>query len=51
MATLISIYWDVVKDWGLFQKKSRNPWLRDKLLVPHKSVYFVAMVSEGEDVQ
>ncbi|KAF5955114.1 hypothetical protein HYC85_007970 [Camellia sinensis] len=31
-------------DWGLFQKNCKNSWLRDKLLVPHKTVYFVAMV-------
>ncbi|KAK4481585.1 hypothetical protein RD792_012487 [Penstemon davidsonii] len=37
-------YWDIVIDWGLLQKNSRNRFLRDKLLVPYKSVYFVAMV-------
>ncbi|KAL6187726.1 hypothetical protein ACLB2K_039121 [Fragaria x ananassa] len=38
-------YWDLVVDWGLLQRNSRNRWLRDKLLVPYKSVYFAAMVS------
>uniref|UniRef100_A0A7N0V7P2 Uncharacterized protein n=1 Tax=Kalanchoe fedtschenkoi TaxID=63787 RepID=A0A7N0V7P2_KALFE len=37
-------YWDIVLDWGLLQRRSKNPWLRDKLLVPYKSVYFVAIV-------
>ncbi|WCJ22199.1 EXS (ERD1/XPR1/SYG1) family protein [Euphorbia peplus] len=37
-------YWDFVNDWGLLQPHSKNPWLRDKLLVPYKSVYFIAMV-------
>ncbi|XP_004298410.1 PREDICTED: phosphate transporter PHO1 homolog 3-like [Fragaria vesca subsp. vesca] len=37
-------YWDLVVDWGLLQRNSRNRWLRDKLLVPYKSVYFAAMV-------
>ncbi|PSR84978.1 Phosphate transporter like [Actinidia chinensis var. chinensis] len=44
IAMLFGTYWDIVMDWGLFQKNSKNRWLRDKLLIPHKSVYFVAMV-------
>ncbi|XP_077213672.1 phosphate transporter PHO1 homolog 3-like isoform X2 [Tasmannia lanceolata] len=44
IATIFSTYWDVVLDWGLLQRRSKNRWLRDKLLVPHKSVYFAAMV-------
>lgn len=46
LATIVSIYWDIVLDWGLLQKNSKNRWLRDKLLVSHKSVYFAAMVKE-----
>ncbi|KAF7123280.1 hypothetical protein RHSIM_Rhsim12G0132600 [Rhododendron simsii] len=44
IAVIFGTYWDLVIDWGLFQKNSKNRWLRDKLLVPHKSVYFAAMV-------
>ncbi|KAE8735834.1 EXS family protein isoform 2 [Hibiscus syriacus] len=44
IATLASLYWDIVIDWGLLNRNSTNPWLRDKLVVPHKGVYFVAMV-------
>lgn len=44
VATLGSTYWDIVLDWGLLRRNSKNPWLRDKLLVPKKSVYYVAMV-------
>ncbi|KAI3467310.1 hypothetical protein Pfo_023973 [Paulownia fortunei] len=44
IATIFSTYWDIVMDWGLFQRNSKNRWLRDKLLIPHKSVYFLAMV-------
>ncbi|KAG9451385.1 hypothetical protein H6P81_011350 [Aristolochia fimbriata] len=44
IAALVSTYWDLVFDWGLLHKKSKNRWLRDKLLVPHRSVYFTAMV-------
>ncbi|CAI9756180.1 unnamed protein product [Fraxinus pennsylvanica] len=43
-ATIFSTYWDIVIDWGLFQRNSKNRLLRDKLLIPHKIVYFVAMV-------
>jgi hypothetical protein len=45
IATIANTYWDIVIDWGLLRRNSRNPWLRDKLSVPYKSVYFVAMVS------
>ncbi|CAK8540645.1 unnamed protein product [Lathyrus sativus] len=44
IATIVNTYWDIVMDWGLLERNSRNPWLRDKLSVPYKSVYFVAMV-------
>ncbi|KAL1551064.1 Phosphate transporter PHO1 3 [Salvia divinorum] len=44
IATIISTYWDIVMDWGLFQSKSKNRWLRDKLLIPHRSVYFAAII-------
>lgn len=43
--TVYSTYWDIVIDWGLLQKNSTNKWLRDKLLIPNKAVYFVAIVS------
>ncbi|KAK8644345.1 hypothetical protein V6N13_123654 [Hibiscus sabdariffa] len=44
IATMASLYWDIVVDWGLLNRNSTNPWLRDKLVVPHKGVYYVAMV-------
>ncbi|XP_062009880.1 phosphate transporter PHO1 homolog 9-like [Rosa rugosa] len=44
VATVVSTYWDIVIDWGLLRRNSENRWLRDKLLIPNKSVYFVAMV-------
>ncbi|XVF77860.1 hypothetical protein PTKIN_Ptkin14bG0081200 [Pterospermum kingtungense] len=44
MAAIYGTYWDLVVDWGLLQKHSNNRWLRDKLLLPYKSVYFGAMV-------
>ncbi|XP_042021090.1 phosphate transporter PHO1 homolog 9-like isoform X3 [Salvia splendens] len=42
--TIFNTYWDIVIDWGLVQRNSRNPWLRDKLLISNKAVYFVAIV-------
>ncbi|KAI7731336.1 hypothetical protein M8C21_011221, partial [Ambrosia artemisiifolia] len=44
VATIFSTYWDLVMDWGLLCRNSENPWLRDKLILPSKSVYFIAMV-------
>ncbi|XP_038889138.1 phosphate transporter PHO1 homolog 9-like isoform X2 [Benincasa hispida] len=44
IATILGTYWDIVEDWGLLQRNSKNPWLRDKLLISNKSVYFVAIV-------
>ncbi|KAG7032233.1 Phosphate transporter PHO1-like 3, partial [Cucurbita argyrosperma subsp. argyrosperma] len=43
VAAIICTYWDLAIDWGLLQRHSKNRWLRDKLLVGHNSVYFVAM--------
>ncbi|XP_010258335.1 PREDICTED: phosphate transporter PHO1 homolog 3 [Nelumbo nucifera] len=44
IAAISSTYWDIVVDWGLLQPNSKNRWLRDKLLIPHRSVYFGGMV-------
>ncbi|KAI3901412.1 hypothetical protein MKW92_001709 [Papaver armeniacum] len=44
VATTVSTYWDIVIDWGLLQRNSRNRWLREKLLVSRKNVYVGAMV-------
>ncbi|KAI3722419.1 hypothetical protein L2E82_33457 [Cichorium intybus] len=44
VATVFNTYWDLVCDWGLLRRDSENPWLRDKLLLPHRSIYFLAMV-------
>ncbi|KAI5073155.1 hypothetical protein GOP47_0011168 [Adiantum capillus-veneris] len=43
-ATLYQMYWDVVRDWGFFQPHSRNPWLRDQLILKNKSTYYFAIV-------
>ncbi|KAG7558592.1 EXS C-terminal [Arabidopsis thaliana x Arabidopsis arenosa] len=44
IAAIFCTYWDLVYDWGLLNRTSKNPWLRDKLLVPQKKVYFIAMI-------
>ncbi|KAF9624823.1 hypothetical protein IFM89_014208, partial [Coptis chinensis] len=44
IAATVSTYWDIVIDWGLLQRHSKNRWLRDKLLVSQKNVYYGAMV-------
>lgn len=45
ITTIYNTYWDIVVDWGLLQKNSKNRWLRDKLLISSKAVYVVAIVS------
>lgn len=46
MATAYQLYWDFVKDWGLFSFSSRNFLLRDDLILQNKSIYYVSIVSE-----
>ncbi|KAL8161361.1 hypothetical protein V2J09_012850 [Rumex salicifolius] len=42
-ATVYQLYWDYVKDWGLLQFHSKNPWLRDELMVRQKFIYYISM--------
>lgn len=44
VATFYQLYWDFVKDWGLLNPKSRNPWLRDDLILKNKSIYYLSIV-------
>ncbi|KAL9424211.1 hypothetical protein AB3S75_036151 [Citrus x aurantiifolia] len=44
VAVAMSTYWDIVVDWGLLRRKSKNTYLRDNLVISNKSVYFAAMV-------
>ncbi|CAN8293658.1 unnamed protein product [Cochlearia groenlandica] len=44
IAAIFCTYWDFIHDWGLLKRTSKNRWLRDKLLVPQKKVYFIAMI-------
>ncbi|GKU85720.1 hypothetical protein SLEP1_g346 [Rubroshorea leprosula] len=43
VATLYQLYWDFVKDWGLLNRSSKNPWLRDRLILKKKSIYYLSM--------
>lgn len=45
VATVYQLYWDFVKDWGLFDPRSKNPWLRDDLILKKKSIYYISIVS------
>ncbi|KAK4478211.1 hypothetical protein RD792_017494 [Penstemon davidsonii] len=40
IATVYQLYWDFVKDWGLFNPKSKNPWLRDDLILKNRGIYY-----------
>lgn len=43
VATVYQLYWDFVKDWGIFDPKSKNLWLRDDLILKKKGVYYVSI--------
>lgn len=43
-ATVYQLYWDFVKDWGLLQTNSKNPWLRNELMLRRKFIYYLSMV-------
>ncbi|GMI69863.1 phosphate 1, ARABIDOPSIS PHOSPHATE 1 [Hibiscus trionum] len=43
VATFYQLYWDFVKDWGLLNPNSRNPWLRDDLILKNKSIYYLSI--------
>jgi hypothetical protein len=46
IATIYTIYWDLCVDWGLLNSQSKNKWLRDKLILRNKKIYFAAIVSD-----
>nr|WET17598.1 SPX-EXS1 [Phoebe bournei] len=43
LALVYQLYWDFVKDWGLFNRRSKNPLLRDELILKHNSIYYASM--------
>lgn len=43
-ATMYQLYWDFVKDWGLLQMNSKNPLLRNELMLRRKIIYYFSMV-------
>lgn len=43
VATIYQLYWDFVKDWGFLNPNSKNPWLRDDLILKNKSIYYMSM--------
>lgn len=45
VATTYQLYWDFIKDWGFLNPNSRNPWLRDDLVLKRKSIYYMSIVS------
>ncbi|KAM7280641.1 hypothetical protein ACFE04_007775 [Oxalis oulophora] len=43
VATIYQLYWDFVKDWGLLDRKSKNLWLRNNLVLKSKSIYYMSI--------
>ncbi|KAI5434549.1 hypothetical protein KIW84_021402 [Lathyrus oleraceus] len=44
VTTTYHLYWDTVKDTNFLNSQSRNPWLRDDLILKNKKIYFVSIV-------
>lgn len=44
-ATAIAYWWDIVMDWGLFQRGTTKRFLRDRTMYPSLWVYYAAIVS------
>ncbi|KAF2077760.1 hypothetical protein CYY_000947 [Polysphondylium violaceum] len=44
-STFYSYIWDIKKDWGLLDRKSKNYLLRDNLIYNDKYFYYFAMIS------
>ncbi|KAL1294690.1 hypothetical protein HN51_055481 [Arachis hypogaea] len=43
VATVYQLYWDFIKDWGFLNPNSKNPWLRDDLILKNKSIYYMSI--------
>ncbi|KAI6693591.1 hypothetical protein NL676_021301 [Syzygium grande] len=43
VAMFYQLYWDFIKDWGVLNRRSKNPWLRDDLILNNKSIYFISI--------
>ncbi|KAL8481102.1 hypothetical protein ACS0TY_027586 [Phlomoides rotata] len=43
VATVYQLYWDFVKDWGLFNPRSKNLWLRDDLILKKRPIYYASI--------
>ncbi|CAL5189955.1 unnamed protein product [Lathyrus oleraceus] len=43
VTTAYHLYWDTVKDANFLNSQSRNPWLRDDLILKNKKIYYVSI--------
>ncbi|KAF8015832.1 hypothetical protein BT93_H1392 [Corymbia citriodora subsp. variegata] len=43
VAMFYQLYWDFVRDWGVLNRRSKNPWLRDDLILKNKCIYFISI--------
>ncbi|KAK4787195.1 hypothetical protein SAY86_011028 [Trapa natans] len=43
IATIYQLYLDFPKDWGFLNPKSKNPWLRDDLILKKKGIYYFSI--------
>lgn len=43
VAMFYQLYWDFIKDWGVLNRRSKNPWLRDDLILKNRCIYFISI--------
>ncbi|KAK9182951.1 hypothetical protein WN944_026099 [Citrus x changshan-huyou] len=41
--SFLPYYWRAMQDWGFLNPNSRNPWLRDDLIMRNKSIYYISI--------
>ena len=49
ISAIYTLYWDLINDWGLLKRKSKNFWLRDELIYGHglnNWIYYIAMIED-----
>ena len=44
ISTFYSYLWDVIKDWGFFEKNTKHVFLRNRLYYPKKYFYYLAII-------
>ena len=49
VSAIYTLYWDLINDWGLLKRNSKNFLLRDELIYGHglhNWIYYIAMIED-----